>query len=823
VPPVLWILIVSLPTATQPAIPGATSVQIVAAPETSRSNPFYVSNRRPLAPSPLVKLPIGSIEPRGWLRSQLARSAEGFTGRLPDVSRFLHRDGNAWLSPTGEGRHGWEEVPYWLKGFGDLGYVLGDERIIAEARFWIDAVLAGQRADGYFGPRSNLTSLDGKPDLWPHMVMLNVLQSYHEFCGDARVLDLMTRYFRWELSVPEADFLVPYWQQQRASDNLASVYWLYNRTGEPWLLELAAKIHRRSAPWTERVANWHGVNIAQAFRGPAVFYQQSLDAAHRRAAEQRYDEVMAQYGQVPGGMFGADENCRRAYTGPRQGAETCTMVEYMLSFEMLLKITGDLRWADRCEDVAFNSLPASMTADLKALRYLTSPNLVRSDSRSKAPGVQNSGPMFLFDPYGHRCCQHNAGHGWPYFAEHLWMATPDCGLALVLIAPSRVRAKAGNGDEATIGVETRYPFEETVSLSVEPARPASFPLYLRVPGWCVAPRVSINGQPCELGGGAVAGKFVRIEREWRPGDRVKMTLPMKVAVRRWETNHDSVSIDRGPLTYSLKIGEETRRVGGTDAWPAFELHPTTPWNYGLLLDERDPAASFETVMRDWPADDQPFASDASPIELHARARRIANWREDRLGLVGLLQPSPARSVEPTETVSLIPMGAARLRIAAFPTISDGPTAHEWALLPEPPEPIPASASHCWLGDTTDALSDGLVPSRSDDTSVPRFTWWDHRGTAEWVQYDFPTPRRVSAVQVYWYDDRDEGKCRPPARWRLRYAAGGEWCDVAARDAYGVNLDQFNRVSFDPVETAKLRIEVELQPGYSAGILQWQVE
>lgn len=798
-------------------------MQLVAAPVASRSNAYYVSNRPPLASSPLVKLPIGSIEPRGWLRAQLARSADGFTGRLTELSRFLQRDGNAWLSPEGEGQHGWEEIPYWLKGFGDLGYVLGDERIIGEARFWIEAVLAGQRSDGYFGPRFNLTSLDGKPDLWPHMVMLNVLQSYHEFSGNARIIELMTRYFRWQLGVPEADFLVPYWQQQRASDNLASVYWLYNRTGERWLLDLAAKIHRRSAPWTERVANWHGVNIAQAFRGPAVFYQQSLDPAHLRATEERYNEVMAAFGQVPGGMFGADENCRPAYTGPRQGAETCTMVEYMLSFEMLLKITADPRWADRCEDVAFNSLPASMTADLKALRYLTSPNLVRSDAGSKSPGVQNSGPMFLYDPYGHRCCQHNAGHGWPYFAEHLWMATPDDGLALLLIAPCRMEAKVGDGTEVAIATETRYPFGESVSLTIDAPRPVTFPLYLRVPGWCGDAHAAINGRLCAPGGKAAAGRFLRIEREWRRGDRVELTLPMKVAIRRWEKNHDSVSVDRGPLTYSLKIGEQARRAGGTDEWPAYELHPTTPWNYGLMLDERDPAASFQLVQKDWPADDQPFAADASPIELRARARRIANWREDRLGLVGVLQPSPARSAEPSETVSLIPMGAARLRIASFPTVSDGPEAFEWAPLPEPPAPIPASASHCWLGDTTDALSDGLVPSRSDDASVPRFTWWDHRGTEEWVQYDFPSPRRVSAVQVYWYDDRDEGKCRPPARWRVRYAVGGDWRDVAAPDAYGVKLDRFNRVTFDPVETAKLRIEVELQPGYSAGILQWQVE
>ena len=167
----------------------------------------------------------------------------------------------------------------------------------------------------------------------------------------------MQEYFKWELTLSDEDFLPPFWQQQRASDNLASVYWLYNRTGQEYLLELAEKIHRNTANWTETVASWHNVNIAQCFRGPGVYYQQSRDPYFLQAVERNYSMIWGNYGQVPGGMFGGDENCRRGYYGPRQGIETCALVEFMLSYEMLLKIAGDLTWADRCEDVAFNSFP----------------------------------------------------------------------------------------------------------------------------------------------------------------------------------------------------------------------------------------------------------------------------------------------------------------------------------------------------------------------------------------------------------------------------------------------------------------------------------
>src|SRR5439155_10202252 len=148
---------------------------------------LWVTNRPPLPPSAFMKLPIGSIKPKGWLRRQLELEANGMTGHLEEISKWCKFENSAWASPDGQGQFGWEELPYWLKGYGDLGYVLGDERIIKEARRWIEGVLSSQEESGWFGPRSLKTSLQGKPDLWPHMVMLNVLQSHYEYSHDERV------------------------------------------------------------------------------------------------------------------------------------------------------------------------------------------------------------------------------------------------------------------------------------------------------------------------------------------------------------------------------------------------------------------------------------------------------------------------------------------------------------------------------------------------------------------------------------------------------------------------------------------------------------
>ena len=629
-------------------------------------NDFYIGNRSPLSARPLIKLPIGSIRPVGWLRHQLELMADGFTGHLAEISKWCQFNGSAWTSPKGEGQFGWEELPYWLKGYVDLGYVLEDQRIIGESKRWIDAILASQRPNGYFGSQANFKT----PDIWPNMIVLYALRSYAEATDDKRIAPFMTRYFRWFATVPREKLLPESWQKWRGGDNLDSIYWLYNRTGDKWLLDLARLNHERTADWTAGIPTWHGVNISQGFREPAEFFQQSHDPLHLNATLRNYQTVMSQYGQVPGGMFGADENAREGFAGPRQGAETCTMAEFMWSDEMLMSITGNSVWGDRCEEIAFNSLPAALTPDLKGLHYLTCPNLVQLDRKNKAPLVENDGDMFSFNPHDYRCCQHNVAFGWPYFAEHLWMATPKNGLAATLYAPCSLSAKVGRGTIVQITETTDYPFDDRISFAIATPRAVQFALELRVPAWCGAPEVAING---EFSSSMSSGKggWVVIDRKWRNGDRVELKLPMSISVRVWEKNKNAVSVDRGPLTYSLQIGERWQRYGGTDRWPAYELFATTPWNYGLIVNTGNPAASFEVAKRPGPLAYQPFTLDNAPVLLRAKGKRIPKWKQESNGLIQEIQQSPVRSEEPVEELSLIPMGCARLRVTAFPQIGEG--------------------------------------------------------------------------------------------------------------------------------------------------------
>jgi hypothetical protein len=792
-------------------------VRAVASPPADKSTSLYPTNRAPLNASPFVKLPIGAIVPKGWLRGQLDLMRGGMTGHLEEISPWCNFETSAWKDPK-HGKNGWEEMPYWLKGYADLGYVTGDPTIIAHAKKWIEAILASQDEDGWFGPYVLKTSLNGKPDMWPHMLALNVLQSYYEYSKDPRVLPFMAKYFAYQGRVPDADFFTGYWDRMRVGDNIESIYWLYNRTGDKSLLKVAERIHKHGARWDKGVANWHGVNFTQGFREPAIFSMQSKNPADRKATYDDYDTAMGIYGQFPGGGFASDENARPGYVDPRQGFETCSMVESMHSFEMLTKITGDATWGDRTEEMAFNNLPASSTPDYRALHYLTGANMVQLDKGNKAPGIQNSGTMLSYSPFQvYRCCQHNISHGWPYFAEELWLATSDAGLCASLYSESEVTAKVADGQEVKIAETTNYPFEEKVEFKLSTAKPVKFPLYLRVPKWTTSAAVLVNGQDVSVESHPPC--YLVIDREWKEGDTVTLELPMQVALRTWTRNHNSVSVDLGPLTYSLKIGEDYKPYGKDGAWKQYEVFATTPWNYALVLDPNDPTTSFESEAKGGPLPANPFKDP--PVSLMVKAQRLPAWTLDANGLLNTLQNSPTTSDQPVETVELIPMGAARLRITSFPVIGHGPDAKPWVTPPQAPK-----VSHCFGGDTAMALNDGILPKASNDHNIPRMTWWDHKGTTEWAEYDFDKPRKLTKSDVYWFDDETgekPGQCRTPASWKVLYQTDGGWKEVPNASGYGVDKDKFNSVTFDSIETKAIRLEVKLKPNYSGGVLEWKVE
>jgi hypothetical protein len=612
------------------------------------------ANRAPLQPNAFDPLPLTAVHPTGWLLDQLRIQAAGLTGHLDEFWPDLGPN-SGWLGGTGES---WERGPYYLDGLVPLAYLTNDPRLLAKVHKWVDWTLDHPRPNGWLGP-------DRGGDWWPNFVLLKVLTQYYEATQDRRVIPALERYFA--LQAAELDRRpLKEWAIYRWQDEVLSILWLYNRNGDARLLDLARKLHGAGHDWEAQFADFpftiktpkaqanlasHGVNTGMALKAAPVWWLLTGDPRDR-AAEGLMQQMLDRYHGQPNGIFASDEHL--AGTDPSQGTELCTVVESMFSLEVDLSILGEAALADRLERIAYNALPATLSPDLWAHQYDQQANqvLVSVSARRWTTNGPYSNIFGLEPNFG--CCTANLHQGWPKLASHLWMAAPGNGLAAAVYGPSTVTAEAG-GVPVTIAEQTDYPFRESVTLTIaELARPARFPLYVRIPGWAADATVTAGGRPVA---NVLPGEFLKLDREWRKGDRIELRFPMPVRTSRWFNN--SIAVERGPLVFSLKIGEAWNKLKQTGPAADWEVFPTTPWNYALV------DGGYE--VQEKPVVRQPFAPESAAVEIQAKARRLPQWEmvDDS---AGPLPESPVQSKLPIERVTLIPYGAAKLRITAFPVV-----------------------------------------------------------------------------------------------------------------------------------------------------------
>jgi len=655
-------------------------------------NVNYKGNPEPLLQNAYIQLPLGTVKPTGWIKSQLQAQATGLTGNLDNFWPDLVN--SAWHGGKGDQ---WERGPYYLDGLVPLAYLLNEDSLIKKVKKWIEPILASSGSTGWYGPVHN-------KDRWPLTIANKVLMQYYEATGDKRAINVLTKYFRYLLASPP-DWSGKEWRGIRAMENAVTGYWLYRQTGEPWILETIGYIQKNSPDWTSyyEIFPWdsaalankkitvgafnlegdgmtsHVVNNAMAIKYPGLWYQQSRDLRFKNAVFAGIQKYDLNHGQT-GGRFSGDEHL----TGksPNHGSELCSVVEYMFSMEELFAIFGDISLADRLELLTYNALPGTTTPDMWSHQYDQQSNqvLVSKAKRDWSNNGDYSNIYGLEPHYG--CCLGNMHQSWPKFVQSMWMATNDNGLALVAYGPSVVKAKVAKGSEVTVTEETDYPFKGSVKLTISTEKSVRFPIDLRIPGWADSVSIRYKNNTVFVKGGSC----YKMNNKWENGDQIFVEIPMKIRLERRFNN--SLSVLRGPLYYSLRIDKEYKSVKlnydnfaykGSIDW---EIYPRSAWNYGLVTGAGNILNGME--LKEYPVSKYPFA-DKGDMVWSADSGKYIVWTQDAPVVIktqGMKIPqwtmknnsadvpplSPVKFQGEPEIITLVPYGCAKLRITEFPQL-----------------------------------------------------------------------------------------------------------------------------------------------------------
>jgi len=664
----------------------------------------------------------------------------------------------------------------------------------------IDLIARSQQPDGYVNtwftvkePEKRWANLQGAHELYCAGHMFEAAVAHFRATGKRTFLDVACRFADYIDSVfgPGKRHAVPGHEEIE----LALVK-LWRATGEERYLNLArffvdehgraekrelfgryCQDHLPISEQTEPVG--HAVRFLYLFSAVADLAALDGNQGWIDAMERLWQNIVKKKMYITGGV-GVQrhgEGFAREYYLPNHDAycETCASIGMAFWNHRLALLHGEGRFADLVERVLYNGALSGISLDGTKFFYVNP--LASRGNHHRQPW------------YGCACCPTNVVRYMAALGDSMYAGLAGGNGACVL------QYVGGSGlvplREGTVRIiqKTRYPWEGKVEITLEPRDAGEFTLQLRIPGWCRGARVALNGKPLEL---KPLDGFVSLRRKWSAGDRVDLDFPMPVrrieSHPRVEENRERLAIGRGPIIYCLEDCDHSSPVDEL-ALPA-----------GAVLDPEFEADLLGGVV---------------VLKGEGLARRIVEAGERGLQV----ESRPARITaipyyawdnrEPGRMVVWLPVDLPPGKEMKNATL---------ALVATP------SASHCNPSDSVQALNDGVLPGSSDDHNIPRFTWWDHRGTREWVAYEFKKPRTLSGAEIYWFDDTGRGSCRVPESWRLLWRDGTSWrpVKVTSTPGYGVERDRFNRISFEPVTTLALRIEVQLRPDASGGILEWRL-
>ena len=590
------------------------------------------------------------LKPQGWLRRQLEIQAAGLSGNLdkvwPDV-----RD-SAWI---GGSREGWERVPYWLDGFIPLAYLLEDGDMIARAKKYINAILERQQPDGWICPC--MMEERSRYDSWAVQLISKVLTVYYECSGDARIPDVLYRLLKNYYDLLQNGTVKLFdWGKFRWFEAMIAISSVYERCGESWLKELASILREQGSDYTQFVGLWerpmncwrfdtHIVNIAMMLKSEAVSHE-LLGEAYTDRAEYLH-RILDKYNGTVYGSYTGDE-CLSGLSAV-QGTELCAIVEQMYSCEHLFAHTGESKWLERLEVLAFNALPAAISDDMWTHQYDQMSNQIACQRFPGKPIFRTNDSdahLFGLEPH-YGCCTANFNQGWPKLALSTFAHQGETVVSTLML-PSKLHTEA-----ADITLETNYPFENSAKYTVDAKKEFNF--VIRIPSF--AEYVAVNGEPFEgqeLSFAVVPGTSV-IEIEFHTQPRF---------VQRPNNLH---AVRCGSLLFSLPIAYDKRMLeyerGGVERkfpYCDYELIPTSDWGYGYCGREL-------TVQRKAPGP-VPFSGEDPAVTVKTHAVRIDWGYADGYDTVCAKIPESIVPLSEPEEVILHPYGGAKLRLTELPIV-----------------------------------------------------------------------------------------------------------------------------------------------------------
>ncbi len=671
----------------------------------------------------------------------------------------------------------------------------------------IAKIAAAQHENGYLNtfytlkePDKKWTNLSRMHELYCAGHLFEAAVAHHRATGRRTLLDVAIRFADRidELFGPDARHGVPGHEEIE----LALVK-LYQVTGEEKYLELSqffldirgdeSKRDKLYGPYSQdhepireqSEIVGHAVRAMYLYCGVADVASYTSDQGYIDAMDRLWKDVTLYKMYVTGGIGArhAGEAFGDRYELPNSSAycETCAAIGLALWAHRMNLMHGDSHYADVLERVLYNGFLSGVALSGDKFFYV---------NPLESGGSHHRKPF-----YPCACCPTNVVRVLPSLPGYVY-ATGEDGLYVNLYVAGKVEVTIG-GVKVHVEQKTRYPWDGSVELTLRPEKPAEFAVSLRMPEWAEGKMVSLIIADREGQKGDAHQGYLAVRRTWHPGDTIRLELPMDVerieAHPAVVADRGRVAVARGPIVYCFEGVDNEDRVRSIMLARDPELR----------AEHRADLLGGVTVVTAKTRD----GSRATAVPYYA-------WdhREPGPMIVWVRQDGKTRKPKLDD-----PAWQGKLYRTLDPSTL-GPS--EPLTLTEAAEP---SASFVGNG-TIWALNDELAPKDSCDHTIPRFTWWNHLGTKEWVQYTWDEPRTVKAVEVYWFDDeRLKRHCRTPQSWKLLYRDGKQWKPVETEDELGTDLDKSHRVEFTPVKTTALRIEVQLRPRWSGGILEWNVE